>query len=157
MVSVGDAAPDFTAPLANGDVAEFTLSAAVADGPIVLAFFPGAFTSVCSHEMESFDDRLDALDDAGATVYGVSIDTPFAQNAFRDDIGLDFSLISDTDREIIDAYDIAMDFAAMGVHDLAKRAVFVVDENRTVTYAWVSDDPGVEPDYDEVLSAARDA
>jgi len=157
MVSVGDEAPDFTAPLANGDVAEMTLSDAVARGPVVLAFFPGAFTSVCSHEMESFDDRLGELADAGATVYGVSIDTPFAQNAFRDKLGLGFELVSDNDREIIDAYDIAMDFTALGVHDLAKRAVFVVDEDRTVTYAWVSDDPGVEPDYDEVVEAAQAA
>ena len=78
MVSVGDTAPDFTAPLANGDVDEVTLSEAVTDGPVVLAFFPGAFTSVCSHEMEAFDERVDEL--AGdVDVYGVSVDTPFAQ------------------------------------------------------------------------------
>ncbi len=155
MVSEGDHAPDFTAPLANGDVDEVALSEAVEDGPVVLAFFPGAFTSVCSHEMEAFDDRLDKIADAGATLYGVSIDTPFAQNAFREELGLDFDLVSDSERDIVDDYGIAMDFAALGVHNLAKRAVFVVDSNREVTYAWVSDDPGVEPDYDEVLSAVR--
>ena len=155
MVSEGDHAPDFTAPLANGDVDEVTLSEAVEDGPVVLAFFPGAFTSVCSHEMEAFDDRLGEIADAGATLYGVSIDTPFAQNAFRDELGLDFDLVSDSERDIVDDYGIAMDFAALGVHNLAKRAVFVVDADREVTYAWVSDDPGVEPDYDEVLSAVR--
>jgi len=157
MVSVGDEAPDFTAPLANGDVAEMTLSDAVADGPVVLAFFPGAFTSVCSTELESFEDRLAEFADAGVTVYGVSIDTPFAQNAFREELDLSFDLISDSNRDIVDAYDVAMDFTALGVHNLAKRAVFVVDEERTVTYAWVSDDPGVEPDYDEVVAATRDA
>jgi len=156
MVSVGDEAPDFTAPLANGDVAELSLSEAVVDGPVVLAFFPGAFTSVCSHEMESFDDRLDEFAGAGVTVYGVSIDTPFAQNAFREELELDFDLVSDTNRDIVDAFDVSMDFTALGVHNLAKRAVFVVDEDRTVTYAWVSDDPGVEPDYDEVVAAVRD-
>ena len=157
MISVGDEAPDFTAPLANGDVAEITLSDAVADGPVVLAFFPGAFTSVCSHEMEAFDDRLDELAEAGVTVYGVSIDTPFAQNAFREELGLGFDLVSDSNRDIVDAYDIPMDFTALGVHNLAKRAVVVVDDDGTVTYAWVSDDPGVEPDYDEVVAVDRDA
>jgi len=156
MISVGDEAPDFTAPLANGDVAEVSLSDAVVDGPVVLAFFPGAFTSVCSHELEAFDDRLVEFADADVTVYGVSIDTPFAQNAFREELSLEFDLISDSNRDIVDAYDLAMDFTALGVHNLAKRAVFVVDEDRTVTYAWVSDDPGVEPDYDEVVAAARD-
>ena len=155
MVSVGDTAPDFTAPLADGDVGEVTLSAAVEDGPVVLAFFPGAFTSVCSHEMEAFDERLDELDAAGVNIYGVSVDTPFALNAFREELGLGFPLVSDSQRDIVDAYDIAMDFTAMGVYNLAKRAVFVVDTDRTVSYAWVSDDPGVEPDYDEVLSAVR--
>jgi peroxiredoxin len=157
MVTVGDTAPDFTAPLANGDVDSLTLSAAVADGPVVLAFFPGAFTSVCSHEMEAFDERLDQLDAAAIDIYGVSVDTPFALNAFREELGLGFPLVSDSQRDIVDAYDIAMDFTAMGVYDLAKRAVFVVDEDRTVTYAWVSDDPGVEPDYDAVLDAAGSA
>ena len=154
MVSVGDAAPDFTAPIANGDVDEITLSEAVDDGPVVLAFFPGAFTSVCSHEMNSFQDRLVELTDAGATLYGVSIDTPFSQNAFRDELGLEFDLISDSGRDIVETYDISMDFEELGVPDVAKRAVFVIDENREITYAWVSDDPGVEPDYDEVIDAA---
>ena len=154
MVSVGDVAPDFTAPIANGDIDEITLSEALDDGPVVLAFFPGAFTSVCSHEMNSFQDRLDELTEAGATLYGVSIDTPFSQNAFRDELGLEFDLVSDSGREIVDTYDISMDFEALGVPNVAKRVVFVIDENQEVTYAWVSDDPGVEPDYDEVMDAA---
>ncbi|SDE79364.1 redoxin domain-containing protein [Halorientalis regularis] len=157
MVDEGDAAPDFTAPLANGDIAEFTLSENLDDAPLVLAFFPGAFTSVCSHEMNTFQDRLAEFKDVGATVYGISVDSPFAQNEFRDKLGLEFGLISDADKEIIDEYDIGMDFADLGVHDVAKRAVFVVNGDGDVTYAWVSDDPGVEPDYDEVESAAADA
>jgi len=157
MVSVGDEAPDFTAPLANGDVGEITLSDAVRDGPIVLAFFPGAFTSVCSHEMDAFNERLDELSVAEVRIFGVSIDTPFALNAFREELDLEFNLISDSNRDIVESYDISMDFTALGVHNLAKRAVFVVDEDRRVTYAWVSDDPGVEPDYDEVVAAVQDA
>ena len=157
MVSEGETAPTFTAPLANGDVDEFDLEAAVdADAPVVLAFFPGAFTSVCSHEMTEFQNRLSAFDDVGASVYGVSIDTPFAQNEFRDKLGLSFGLISDVNREIIDAYDLAMDFESLGVYDVAKRAVYVVDGDGSVTYRWVSDDPGVEPDYDEVEAAVED-
>jgi peroxiredoxin len=157
MVSESDDAPDFTAPLANGDVDEFTLSEQLNDAPLVLAFFPGAFTSVCSHEMNAFQDDLSAFEDAGATVYGVSVDSPFAQNEFREKLGLEFDLISDSGKEVIDAYDVSMDFEALGVPGVAKRSVFVVDSDGTITYAWVSDDPGVEPDYDEVLAAAEDA
>ena len=157
MVSEGDEAPDFTAPLANGDVDEFTLSEALDDGPVVLAFFPGAFTGVCSHEMNEFQDRLGEFEDLGVTVYGVSVDSPFAQNAFRDELGLEFDLVSDSGKEVIDTYGISMDFAELGVPGVAKRSVFVVDSDGTVSYAWVSDDPGVEPDYDEVEAAAEAA
>ncbi|MFC7028130.1 redoxin domain-containing protein [Halomicroarcula sp. GCM10025324] len=156
MISTGDTAPDFTAPLSNGAVDQFTLSNAADDGPVVLAFFPGAFTTTCRHEMNTLQDRLDEFADAGVSVYGISIDTPFALNEFRDKLGLEFPLLSDTNRDIIDAYDISMDFESSGIRNLAKRAVFVVDEDRRVTYAWVSDDPGVEPDYDEVVAAVRD-
>mgnify|MGYP000323607329 CR=1 FL=1 len=154
MVSDGDEAPAFTAPLANGDIESFSLPEAVdSDAPVVLAFFPGAFTSVCSHEMQTFEQRLEDVADAGGTLYGVSIDSPFALNEFRDTLSLSFGLISDVNRDVIEAYDVSMAFEAVGIERLAKRAVFVVDGDRTVTYAWVSDDPGAEPDYDEVIQA----
>jgi peroxiredoxin len=157
MVSEGDQAPDFTAPLANGDVDSFTLSDSLDDGPIVLAFFPGAFTGVCSHEMNEFQHRLDEFQDLGVTVYGVSVDSPFSQNEFRDKLGLEFDLVSDSGKEVIDTYGISMDFEELGVPGVAKRSVFVIDSDGTVSYAWVSDDPGVEPDYDEVEAAAEAA
>jgi peroxiredoxin len=157
MVSEGDQAPDFTAPLANGDVDSFTLSDALEDGPVVLAFFPGAFTGVCSHEMNEFQDRLATFEDMDVAVYGVSVDSPFSQNAFRDELGLEFDLISDSGKEVIDTYGISMDFEDLGVPGVAKRSVFVVDSDGTVSYAWVSDDPGVEPDYEEVEAAAEAA
>jgi peroxiredoxin len=157
MVSEGDDAPDFTAPLANGDVTSFTLSDHVGDGPVVLAFFPGAFTSVCSHEMAAFRDRLDEVHEAGGSLFGVSVDLPFALNEFREELGLEFDIVSDTTREVVDAYGIPMNFEELGVNDVAKRSVFVIDDEGTITYAWVSDDPGVEPDYDEVLAAVEEA
>jgi peroxiredoxin len=156
MVSEGDDAPEFTAPLANGGIDSFTLSAEIGDGPLVLAFFPGAFTSVCSHEMSTFEDRLDGITDAGGRLYGVSVDSPFALNEFRDKLSLSFDLISDADNELVHEYGIAMDFDQFGVHNIAKRSVFVIDADGTISYAWVSDDPGVEPDYDAVERAVAD-
>jgi peroxiredoxin len=157
MVSIGDTAPAFTAPLATGDIEEFALEDHLDEAPLVLAFFPGAFTGVCSHEMSTFQDRLGEFQEAGASVYGLSVDSPFALNEFRDKLDLRFDLVSDADKKVVEAYDVTMDFEALGVHDVAKRAVFVVDGDGTVTYTWVSDDPGVEPDYDEVLEAASGA
>lgn len=159
MVTEGDSAPDFTAPMRtpDGDITEFTLSSALDDGPVVLAFFPGAFTSVCTGEMRTFRDRLDGLLDTGASLYGVSIDSPFSLGEFAEQNELTFPLISDTEKDVIEAYDIVMDFDDLGITGVAKRSVFVVDGDGTVTYAWISDDPGVEPDYDEVEQAAADA
>jgi peroxiredoxin len=105
--------------------------------------------------MATFEESLDDFE--GVTVYGVSVDAPFSLNEFRDQQDLSFGLISDSNKEIIDAYDVEMDFADMGYYGVAKRAVFVVDGDGDVTYEWVSDDPGVEPDYDEVADAAAEA
>ena len=157
MVEVGDEAPRFTAPLANGDVEEFNFLEDAGDAPTILAFFPGAFTSVCTEELCTFQSKLAAFEDVGATVYGVSVDSPFALDEFRDQEGLSFGLVSDSNKEIIDAYDVEMDFAGLGYYGVAKRAVFVVDADGVVTYKWVSDDPGVEPDYEAVQSAAAEA
>ncbi len=159
MVQQGDQAPDFTAPIRtpDGDITEFTLSEAIEDGPIVLAFFPGAFTSVCTSEMKTFSERLDKLTDAGASLYGLSIDSPFSLGEFAEQNEISFPLIGDTNKEVINAYDVVMNFDDLGITGVAKRSVFVIDEDGSITYAWISDDPGVEPDYDEVEEAAADA
>ena len=157
MPDPGETAPDFTAPLANGDIEPFTLSEQVGDGPLLLAFFPGAFTSVCRSEMRQFQADLAEFESLGVAVYGVSVDTPFALNKFREENGLSFGLISDMERDIIEAYDIRTDFENLGVHGLAERAVFIIDPDGVITYSWVSDDPGREPDYDELRRAAARA
>jgi peroxiredoxin len=157
MVSEGDAAPDFTAPMATGEIESFTLSDHLDEAPIVLAFFPAAFTGTCTTEMSTFQEQLADFEAVGASIYGISIDSPFTLNEFREQNGIEFPLISDTNREIIDLYDASMDFADLGVYNVAKRSVFVVDADGTVTYVWQSDDPGVEPDYDAVEEAAAAA
>jgi peroxiredoxin len=156
MVEEDDTAPLFTAPAAKptGDIEAVSLSDLTSDGPVVLAFFPGAFTSVCTNEMVAFQDRLEDLRDGGADVVGVSIDSPFSLQEFADQYDLSFTLVGDTEKAVIDAFDVRMDFDALDVQGVAKRAFFLVDTDRTVAYAWVSEDPGVEPDYDEVLEAA---
>jgi len=157
MVSEAETAPAFTATLANGDVEPFDLSEHVGDGPVVLAFFPGAFTPPCSNEMVALQEHLGRFREAGATVLGVSADSAFAQNAFRAEHGLEFDLVSDTAREAIEAYGLLTDIPDIGLHGVSNRAVFVLDDEGTVTYRWVADDPTNEPDYEELLAAVRAA
>lgn len=157
MALTGDPSPDFTAPLAHGDIEPFTLSDNLDDAPIVLAFFPGAFTSLCRNELHQFETDIEDFERIGATIYGVSVDTPFTLNKFRDENGLSFGLISDMDRDVIDAYDVRTDFTSLGVYGLAQRAVFILNRSAEITYRWVADDPGREPDYKAVREAAEAA
>lgn len=157
MVDVGDSAPDFTAPLANGDTGSFTLSEHLDEGPLVLAFFPGAFTDPCTDEFCTFRDDLSDFEEVGATIYGVSVDTPFALNEFREKNDLSFGFVSDTDKEVVDKYDVREeDFVDLG-YDAANRAVFVIDTDGEIAYKWVADEPGNQPDFDGIRQAAEDA
>jgi peroxiredoxin len=83
MVQVGEAAPDFTVPMADGDayndLEPFTLSEALAAGPVVLAFVPAAFTSACTDELCTFRDSMARFRGLDARVYGLSVDLPFSQ------------------------------------------------------------------------------
>ncbi|MFB6360453.1 MAG: redoxin domain-containing protein [Halobacteriales archaeon] len=159
MVDVGDQAPDFTAPLAGGDsyndVEEFALSEALGDGPVVLAFVPAAFTSWCSSELGSFSAEFEAFEAIDADVYGVSVDLPFAQNTWAEQLGLPFPLLSDPTHEVIEAYEVVRD----GLYDVvtvARRSVFVIGPDGQVTYKWVQE-AGEEPDWDALVADVIDA
>ncbi|MDS0222093.1 redoxin domain-containing protein [Haloarcula sp. S1AR25-5A] len=157
MVSTGDTAPDISATIANGEVEDFELSDHLGDGPVVLAFFPGAFTPPCSNEMVALQEHLGDFHDAGATLFGVSADSAFSQNAFREEHGLEFDLISDMGRDAIDAYGVRIGIEDLGLLGVANRSVFVVDDDGEVAHSWVADDPTNEPDYGELLDAVESA
>ncbi|WP_254272052.1 redoxin domain-containing protein [Haloarcula marina] len=157
MVSTGESAPNISATVANGEVEAFELDDHLDDGPVVLAFFPGAFTPPCSNEMVALQDHLGDFHDAGATVLGLSADSAFSLNAFRDEHDLGFSLLSDMDRDAIQDYGLEIDIEELGLLGVANRAVFVVDDEGDVAYDWVADDPTNEPDYAELVEAAESA
>jgi peroxiredoxin len=157
MPTEGDTAPTFTATYGTSDHEPFDLDDVLGDGPVVLAFFPGAFTPPCRNEMVALQNHLDDFEAAGATLLGVSADSPFSQGAFREEHGLEFDLVSDMAREAISAYDLDIDIGDLGLHGIANRAVYVLDDEGTVTFAWEADDPTNEPDYEAVLDAVAAA
>ena len=157
MVTTGDSAPTFTATLGTSDHESFDLADELGDGPVVLAFFPGAFTPPCTNEMVAFQERLAHFEDAGATIYGVSADSAFSLGAFREEHGIEFDLVSDMPGDAIGAYDLEIDIPDLGLFGIANRAVFVLDDDGTVVYEWVADDPTNEPDYEAVLDAVESA
>ena len=118
---------------------------------IVLAFFPGAFTSVCTKEMCTFRDSIQALNSLNAQVVGISVNDPFTNKAFAEANKLLFPILSDYTRETVRKYNVFHDhFAGLAGYTAAKRSVFVLDDDGIVRYRWVSDDPGKQPDYDAI-------
>ena len=145
---VGQKAPDFTL----FDSAKQPTKLSDSKGKnVILAFYPGAFTGVCTTEMCTFRDRFDSLNSMNAQVLGVSVDGIFAQKAFSDANNLNFPLLSDFNRETVEAYGVALpNFAGMEGYTASERAVFVIDKNGVIRFKWIGENPGVEPDYDEV-------
>jgi peroxiredoxin len=158
MVDIGDRAPDFTVPKAGGaaynDLEPFTLSEALGSGPIVLAFYPAAFTGGCTEEMCAFRDSMTAFNELDASVYGVSVDLPFAQNIWIREEELNFPMLSDWDHEVIEKYDVILE-DMYGMIEAAERSIFVIDADGVVTYKWVRE--GDNPDFEELVAETRDA
>ena len=148
-VDVGTPAPDFT--LMNQDRQPVTLSAERGH-PVVLAFFPAAFSSVCQKELCTFRDQLTRFNHARAKVYGISVDTFFALKAFHDAQGLTFPLLSDFNKQAIRDYGVFNE-DMIGLHGIAKRAVFVIDKDGVVRYEEILQDARNEPDYQKVFAA----
>jgi glutaredoxin-dependent peroxiredoxin len=148
QVRVGDEAPDFT--LTDTDFKPRSLSDFLGN-KIVLAFFVGAFTSVCTKEMCAFRDSMARLIDLKAQVIGISVNDPFSNKAFAEKNRLPFPILSDYNRDVIRTYGIeSSDFAGLKGYTVAKRSIFVIDEKGIVRYVWITDDPTVEPSYAEV-------
>jgi glutaredoxin-dependent peroxiredoxin len=150
-VNVGDKAPDFTlfdTEKKNRSLNEFF------GKKTVLAFFPGAFTGVCTKEMCALRDSMTRFNELDAQIIGISVDGPFANKAFASQNNLQFPILSDFAKATIQAYGIVHDgFAGLTGYVASKRSVFVLDKGGVVRYAWVSDNPGVEPNYEEVAKA----
>lgn len=149
-IAVGAKAPDFTLP--NQDRQPVTLSEQIKEGPVVLAFFPAAFSSVCTTEMCNFRDSAADLNKVHAQVLGVSTDTFFALKAWADAQNLNFPLLSDYNKDVIRKYGV-VNPDMIGLKDIAKRAVFVIGRDGTVKHAQVLDDARNEPDYAKVTAA----
>jgi glutaredoxin-dependent peroxiredoxin len=123
----------------------------------VLAFFPAAFTSVCTKELCTFRDAIAEYRKLDATVYGISVDSPFSLAEFKKQQNLPFSLLSDHKHEAIKAYGVVFENLANVGFTTAARSVFVVEPHGNVSWAWVSTEPKDEPKYDEVKKAVEAA
>ena len=160
-VKVGDKAPNFSLP----DVENRTRSLKEFLGQkVVLVFFVGAFTSKCTKEVCEFRDSMHQLIDLKAQIVGIDINVPSMNKGFAKKNRLPFPILSDYKHEVIESYGLELhDFAGpdesnaccwgSGCYPVAKRAIFILDENGIVRYTWVFDSPAVEPIYEEIRKA----
>ena len=149
-IAIGTLAPDFTlkSKTATGLV-DVTLSANFGQKNTVLLFFPLAFTSVCTKELCDLTDGLGAYADLGAAVIGVSVDSPFAQEAWAQKEKITLTLASDLNKDVIKKYGVVFPLLA-GIGDTAARAAFVIDKAGIVQYAEQTATPKDLPNFDAI-------
>ena len=146
---VGEAAPDFILPDTNLKMCELR---SFQGEKVVLAFFVGAFTNVCTKEMCSFRDSMYRLIDLKSQVIGISVNDPYSNKAFAEKNELTFPILSDVNREVVKAYNLeSPDFAGIKDYTVFKRSIFVLDRKGIVRYTWITEDPAVEPPYDKII------
>lgn len=146
-VQVGQEAPDFT--LKDTDTQDVALSGFRGQKNVVLLFVPFAFTGVCTSELCSVRDNLGDYSKLDAEVLGISVDSPFAQKQWKEKENLNFTLVSDFNRDVSKAYGAQFD-ELMGFSGVAKRAAFVIDKAGKVQYAEVLESPRDLPNFDKI-------
>jgi peroxiredoxin len=154
-LSVGTKAPDFTLSTKAADgPKQITLSDHFGKGNTVLLFFPMAFTGTCTTEMCNVSEDISAYSGLNATVYGISGDNPFAQEAWAQKEKITLPLLSDYEHQVARAYDVAYDSFLpqlnLPMGGVPKRAVFVIDREGVIQYSDSNDDARELPDFEKV-------
>ena len=149
-IPIGAKAPDFTlkSKQASGLV-DVKLSNNFGKKNTVLLFFPAAFTSVCTKELCDITSGLNAYSGLNADVIGISVDTPFAQEAWAQKEKIGITLASDLNKEVIKKYDVVFPMLA-GIGDTAARAAFVIDKKGVVQYSEQTPTPKDLPNFEAV-------
>ena len=146
-VKVGDIAPTFT--LTSTEKKEVSLDSYKGKN-VVLLFFPMAFTSVCTTELCSMRDDIAFYSGLDAEIIAVSVDSPFTLGKFKEDQSLNFTLLSDFNKEVSRAYDTIYEEFVLGLKGVSKRSAFVIDKEGVVKYAEVLDSAGDLPNFEAV-------
>lgn len=153
-IEVGQSAPDFTLPHKPGQE-PVQLSEYHGNKNVVLLFFPLAWSPVCTDEMCATRDSYNRYSELDAEVLGISVDSPFALQAWADDQGFQFPLLSDFNKDVAKKYGVLYE-DLLGLRGVAKRAAFVVDKLGKVRYAEVCPSPKELPDLESIRETLRE-
>lgn len=143
----GSLAPDFTLPDHNKEWVKLSDQQGT---NVLLLFFPFAFTSTCTKELCDTRDSLAFYAGAGTRVFGISVDSPYTLKKFREDLGLQYPLLSDFNKDVSRAYDILYESFGPSLHGVSKRSAFVIDREGVIRYAEVLENAGALPDFKKI-------
>jgi glutaredoxin-dependent peroxiredoxin len=155
MLTTGTKAPDFTLSTATSEgPKQITLSSEIGKKNILLLFVPMAFTGVCTTELCEISKGIGSYDSLDCTVYGISGDNPFAQQAWAQKEGITVTLLSDYEHAVAKDYGIAYESflpqIGLGMCGVPKRSAFLIDRSGVIQYAESSDDPKQLPNFEAI-------
>jgi len=152
-IVIGQAAPDFS--LFDSEKNKVTLSELKGKNVVIL-FFPLAFTGVCTTELCSVRDNIASYNDTNAQVLGISVDSLFVLDKFKQEQNLNFSLLSDFNKDAAKAFEVLYDtFPAFEMQGVSKRAAFVINKEGIIKYTEVCASPGDLPDFASIQSTLQ--
>ena len=152
-IAVGSKAPDFTLKTKTADgPKDVKLSDNFGKSQTVLLFFPAAFSGVCTQEMCDTTAGLGDYEKLGATVYAISVDGPFAQEAWAKANGIKLPLLSDQNKTVTRAYDVVFPNLA-GMYETSARAAFVIGQDGVIKYSEQTPTPKDLPNFAAVKAA----
>jgi peroxiredoxin len=146
-IEIGKPAPDFT--LYDSAKNKITLSDMKGQN-VLLLFFPLAFTSTCTAELCSIRDNISFYNKVNATVFGISVDSLYTLAKFKSEQNLNFSLLSDFNKEVSSSYDSLYEMFGYNMKGVSKRSAFVIDKNGIIQYAEVLENASEQPNFKNI-------
>ena len=154
-LKLSDQAPDFT--LYDSEKQKVTLSLFRGKKNVLLLFFPVAFTSTCTKELCGVRDDISRYSNENAEVFGISVDSVFTLAKYKEEQGLNFTLLSDFNKDVSAAYGSMYEtFTDMMMKGVSKRSAFIIDKNGIVQYAEVLENAGEVPDFEKINTKLAD-
>ena len=154
MIAIGQKAPDFT--LHTSEIGPTITLSQLQGKNVLLLFFPQAFTGVCTKELCSVRDNIAMYNNASAEVLGISVDSPFTLAKYKEEQGLNFTLLSDFNKDVSTTYGCIYDAFIGWMKGVSKRAAFIVDKNGIIQYAEVLESAGDMPNFEAINKTLAD-
>lgn len=152
QIQIGQTAPDFT--LYDSDKNQVTLSQQRGNN-VLLLFFPLAFTSTCTAELCSIRDNLKIYEQLKAKPFGISVDSLYTLQKFREEQHLNFALLSDFNKEASTLFGSLYESFGYGMKGVSKRSAFLIDKNGIVQYAEILENAGLQPNFEAIQVKLR--